>query len=52
MDSINQLSPIAQKITQAAYIYPYATRKERYALLRGTLWSQNKTQSTLITENT
>ena len=34
MDSINQLSPIAQKITQAAYIYPYATRKERYALLK------------------
>ena len=42
MDSINQLSPIAQKITQAAYIYPYATRKERYALLRGTLWSQKQ----------
>ena len=40
MDSINQLSPIAQKITQAAYIYPYATRKERYALLRGTYWSK------------
>jgi len=40
MDSINQLSPIAQKITQAAYIYPYATRKERYALLRGTFWDQ------------
>lgn len=39
MDSINQLSPIAQKITQAAYIYPYATRKERYALLRGTFWN-------------
>ena len=42
MDSINQLSPIAQKITQAAYIYPYATRKERYALLRGTLWNQKQ----------
>ena len=40
MDSINQLSPIAQKITQAAYIYPYATRKERYALLRGTFWKK------------
>ena len=35
MDSINQLSPIAQKITQAAYIYPYANRLERYALIRG-----------------
>lgn len=45
MDSINQLSPIAQKITQAAYIYPYATRKERYALLRGTYW--NKKQDSL-----
>ena len=42
MDSINQLSPIAQKITQAAYIYPYATRKERYALLRGTLWDKKQ----------
>ena len=40
MDSINQLTPIARKITQAAYIYPYATRKERYALLRGTNWSK------------
>ena len=40
MDSINKLSPIAQKITQAAYIYPYATRKERYALLRGTFWKK------------
>lgn len=40
MDSINRLSPIAQKITQAAYIYPYATRKERYALLRGTSWDK------------
>lgn len=45
MDSINQLSPIAQKITQAAYIYPYATRKERYALLRGTFW--NKIQDSI-----
>ena len=42
MDSINQLTPIAQKITQAAYIYPYATRKERYALLRGTYWSKEQ----------
>jgi len=42
MDSINQLSPIAQKITQAAYIYPYATRKERYALLRGTFWDEKQ----------
>lgn len=42
MDSINNLSPIAQKITQAAYIYPYATRKERYALLRGTYWNNKE----------
>ena len=34
--------PIAQKITQAAYIYPYATRKERYALLRGTFWDKKR----------
>lgn len=39
MDSINNLSPIAQKVTQAAYIYPYANIKERYALLRGSQWS-------------
>ena len=45
MDSIIQLTPIAQKITQAAYIYPYATRKERYALLRGTNWSEIESKS-------
>tara|TARA_B100000989_G_scaffold298833_1_gene290287 strand:- start:1496 stop:2884 length:1389 start_codon:yes stop_codon:yes gene_type:complete len=39
MDSLNNLSPIAQKVTQAAYIYPYATIRERYALLRGSQWS-------------
>ena len=39
MDSLSELSPIAQKITQATYIYPYATKRERYALLRGTFWS-------------
>jgi hypothetical protein len=39
MDSVNKLSPIAQKITQAAYIYHYANIRERYALLRGTQWS-------------
>ena len=39
MDSLNTLSPIAQKVTQAAYIYPYATIRERYALLRGTKWT-------------
>ena len=38
-DSVNKLSPIAQKITQAAYIYHYANIRERYALLRGTQWS-------------
>mgnify|MGYP003322568024 FL=1 len=45
MDSINHLTPIAQKITQAAYIYPYATRKERYALLRGTNWNETQNKS-------
>ncbi len=45
MDSINQLTPIARKITQAAYIYPYATKKERYALLRGTNWSEIENKS-------
>jgi len=39
MDSLNNLSPIAQKVTQAAYIYPYANIRERYALLRGTQWT-------------
>jgi len=39
MDSINTLSPIAQKVTQAAYIYPYASIRERYALLRGSQWT-------------
>jgi len=39
MDSVNKLSLIAQKITQAAYIYHYANIRERYALLRGTQWS-------------
>ena len=31
----NTLSPLAQKITQAAFVYPYANRRERYALIRG-----------------
>ena len=42
MDSLNKLSPIAQKVTQAAYIYPYATIRERYALLRGSLWTASE----------
>ena len=42
MDSVNDLSPIAQKVTQAAYIYPYANIKERYALLRGSKWTINE----------
>jgi len=42
MDSINNLSLIAQKVTQAAYIYPYANIKERYALLRGSKWTINE----------
>lgn len=39
MDSVNTLSLAAQKVTQAAYIYPYATIRERYALLRGSQWT-------------
>lgn len=31
----SELSPFTQKVTQAAYVYPYANRKERYALIRG-----------------
>ena len=42
MDSLIELSPIAQKITQSAYIYPYATKRERYALLRGTKWNKKE----------
>ena len=42
MDIANTLTPIAQKITQAAYIYHYATIKERYALLRGAKWDEEK----------
>lgn len=38
MDSLNSLSAVAQKITQAAYIYSYATIRERYALFRGSSW--------------
>lgn len=34
-DSINKLSPEAKIISQASYVYPYANRKERYALIRG-----------------
>ena len=34
-DAQNNLSPLAQKITQAAFVYPYANRRERYALIRG-----------------
>ena len=42
MDSINNLSKYAQKVTMAAYVYNYANLRERYALLRGTNWSQSK----------
>ena len=42
MDSLSILSPVAQKITQAAYIYSYATIRERYALFRGTMWSKEE----------
>ena len=34
-DSLNDLTPSAKIISQAAYVYPYANRKERYALIRG-----------------
>ena len=41
MNNLNQLSPFAQKVTQATYIYSYSNRRERYALLRGTKFSKN-----------
>lgn len=34
-EKMTSLSPLAQKVTQAAYVYPYANRRERYALIRG-----------------
>ena len=39
MDSINDLTAFAQKVTMASYVYPYGTLRERYALLRGTNWA-------------
>jgi thiol-disulfide isomerase/thioredoxin len=39
LDSLNRQSLLAKTITEAAYQYPYATRRERYALLRGSQWS-------------
>ena len=42
MDSLNKLTKIAQKITMSSYVYPYATIRERYSLLRGTNWSSVK----------
>jgi len=42
MDSLNQQSALSKKVTQAAYTYPYATRKERFALLRGSQWSKEE----------
>ena len=42
MDSLNNLSQSAQKITMASYVYPYATIRERYALLRGSNWNSKK----------
>ena len=42
MDSINNLSKYAQKVTMAAYVYNYANLRERYALLRGANWSQSE----------
>jgi len=42
MDSINDLSQFAQKVTMASYVYPYGRLRERYALLRGTNWSLSR----------
>ncbi len=39
LDSFNAQTTFAKDITRSAYIYPYATRLERYALLRGTQWN-------------
>lgn len=39
----NTLTPLAQKITQAAFVYPYANRRERYALIRGKKAIKNDT---------
>ena len=39
------LSPETVLVTQAAYRYPYATRLERYALLRGTHWDSSQRDS-------
>lgn len=41
MNEQNTLSEFAQKVTQAAYIYSYSNRKERYALLRRTKFSKS-----------
>ncbi|MCY4562334.1 MAG: redoxin domain-containing protein [Flavobacteriaceae bacterium] len=41
MNDQTDLSPFAQKVTQAAYIYSYSNRRERYALLRGTKFSES-----------
>ena len=51
MDSINDLSPIAQKVTQAAYIYPYASIRERYALLRSSKLTEAKIVCFLVIVN-
>ena len=44
MNATNGLSPYAQKITQAAYVYAYAGLRERYALLRGKTWDSVQRQ--------
>lgn len=44
MDSMNGLTPLAQKLTQAAYVYAYAGIRERYALLRGSQWDSLQKQ--------
>ena len=45
MDSINQLSDFAQKVTMASYVYPYGTRRERYAILRAENLDRSKDSS-------
>jgi len=42
MDSINNLTQFAQKVTMASYVYPYGTLRERYALLRGANWGLSR----------
>jgi len=42
MDSLNTLSPIAQKVTQAAYIYPMQQYENAMHCLRGSQWTNEE----------